>query len=123
MELGELANETRCFKCWSKKARSSDDVFLEEFVDGVHFILSFVLVKRLCFSEKVEDTVMSETDQFNTVYEERVEFKLSPNQDNYNKLIICSLQLGRLLGFNEDAIQDAYYKKIEINYERQNEGY
>ncbi len=40
VELGELANETRCFKFWSKKAPSEQEVILEEYVDGIHFILS-----------------------------------------------------------------------------------
>src|SRR3954454_6608730 len=40
VELGELANETRCFKFWSVKPASARSVILEEFVDGIHFILS-----------------------------------------------------------------------------------
>ena len=40
VELGELANETRCFKFWSIKPSSEKSVVLEEFVDGIHFILS-----------------------------------------------------------------------------------
>ncbi|HAQ08050.1 MAG TPA: dUTPase, partial [Bacillus bacterium] len=40
VELGELANETRCFKFWSLKPSSEKQVILEEFVDGIHFILS-----------------------------------------------------------------------------------
>jgi len=40
VEIGELANQTRCFKFWSKKAVLQKSVILEEFVDGVHFILS-----------------------------------------------------------------------------------
>lgn len=40
VEIGELANETRCFKFWSVKPSSERNVILEEFVDGVHFILS-----------------------------------------------------------------------------------
>ena len=40
VEVGELANETRCFKFWSVKPSSEKSVVLEEFVDGIHFILS-----------------------------------------------------------------------------------
>ncbi len=40
VEIGELANETRCFKFWSVKPASEKQVVLEEFVDGIHFILS-----------------------------------------------------------------------------------
>lgn len=37
VEVGELANETRCFKFWSKKKPSERDVIIEEYVDGIHF--------------------------------------------------------------------------------------
>lgn len=40
VEIGELANETRCFKYWSNKPASEREVILEEYVDGLHFILS-----------------------------------------------------------------------------------
>ncbi|MEG2909687.1 MAG: dUTP diphosphatase, partial [Erysipelotrichaceae bacterium] len=40
IEIGELANETRCFKFWSNKGASSKDVILEEYADGIHFLLS-----------------------------------------------------------------------------------
>src|SRR5690554_6230630 len=43
VEVGELANETRCFKFWSNKSASARAHILEEFVDGVHFILSIGL--------------------------------------------------------------------------------
>ena len=43
VELGELANETRCFKFWSFKPASEKKVILEEFVDGIHFLLSLGL--------------------------------------------------------------------------------
>ena len=40
VEIGELANETRSFKFWSVKPASEKKIILEEFVDGIHFILS-----------------------------------------------------------------------------------
>jgi dimeric dUTPase (all-alpha-NTP-PPase superfamily) len=43
VELGELANETRCFKFWSHKPASEKAVVLEEFSDGIHFLLSIGL--------------------------------------------------------------------------------
>src|SRR5688500_20051556 len=43
VELGELANETRCFKFRSKKPRNDDSVLLEEYVDNRHFRLSLGL--------------------------------------------------------------------------------
>ena len=40
VEISELANETRCFKHWSKKGPSEESVLLEEYVDSLHFFLS-----------------------------------------------------------------------------------
>jgi len=124
VELGELANETRCFKFWSNKPRSDKSVILEEYVDGVHFILSLGLEKKLHYKvEKLERTTLSETQQFNAVFEAAGVFKNDPTQLNYATLFTKFLQLGELLGFTEEDIQRAYFKKNEINYERQNKGY
>src|SRR3954451_21625663 len=40
VEISELANETRCFKHWSKKGPSGVSLLLEEFVDSLRFFLS-----------------------------------------------------------------------------------
>ena len=46
VEIGELANETRCFKYWSKKGPSEKSIILEEYVDCIHFILSIGIEKN-----------------------------------------------------------------------------
>ncbi|MEE0700145.1 MAG: dUTPase [Bacilli bacterium] len=33
VEIGELANETRCFKYWSNKGSSEKDIVLDEYAD------------------------------------------------------------------------------------------
>ena len=124
VELGELANETRCFKFWSTKPRSEKSVILEEYVDGIHFILSLGIKKGLRFNSSGITTVnKSETEQFNDVFEACVTFKNIPSLQQYQHLFTTFLQLGDKLGFSEQAIQEAYYKKNEVNYQRQNEGY
>ena len=52
VEVGELANETRCFKFWSSKPKAADETILEEYVDGLHFILSLGL--DLSFHKHIE---------------------------------------------------------------------
>lgn len=44
VELGELANETRCFKHWSAKGPADPPVILEEFADNMAFVLSIGLI-------------------------------------------------------------------------------
>ncbi|GAA0601117.1 dUTP diphosphatase [Virgibacillus siamensis] len=124
VELGELANETRCFKFWSTKQRSDISVILEEYVDGVHFLLSLGLEKGFEYHGG-SGTVPceSETDQFNRVFSATTEFREHPTETNYITLFEYFVQLGELLGFEEKAIQKAYLEKNEINYERQDQGY
>ncbi|MFC4556638.1 dUTP diphosphatase [Virgibacillus kekensis] len=124
VELGELANETRCFKFWSNKPRSDKAVVLEEYVDGVHFLLSLGLEKGLQFSGAISRPVEnSETEQFNQVFAACTNFNENPSTDNYEQLFESFLLLGNILGFNEQDIKDAYLKKNKTNYKRQNEGY
>ena len=39
VELGELANETRCFKYWSLKPASPKEIVMDEYADGIHEML------------------------------------------------------------------------------------
>lgn len=124
VELGELANETRCFKFWSTKERSAEDVVLAEYVDGIHFLLSIGLAKGFRYERAViEASKVSETEQFNLIFSKAAFFKEDPTSEKYNILFTIYLQLGQLLGFTEESIQQAYFKKNEINFERQDSGY
>lgn len=125
VELGELANETRSFKFWSLKTRNKMDVILEEFVDGIHFILSLGLDKGYRFQSKITnvDNDLTETDQFNQVFEKCIMFNKNQTEENYKALFESFLQLGLMLGIDESKIYEAYVKKNEENFNRQNEGY
>lgn len=124
VELGELANETRCFKFWSTKERAERKVILEEYVDNIHFLLSIGLEKGYHFSKIDFDTVdTQETLQFNRVFQQCLHFYEDQSKENYLQLFKAYLQLGSILGFDEKDILEAYEKKNEVNYERQEQGY
>lgn len=124
VELGELANETRCFKFWSNKPRNEKAVILEEYVDGLHFILSLGLLKGYRYDGgNIEKATISETEQFNQVFDACFRFKNNPGEETYKKLFEEHLRLGELLGFGEAEIQEAYFKKNDTNYNRQKQGY
>jgi dimeric dUTPase (all-alpha-NTP-PPase superfamily) len=40
VEVGELANATRCFKYWSTKEDEGKERMLDEYADVLHFLLS-----------------------------------------------------------------------------------
>ncbi|MFY4774649.1 dUTP diphosphatase [Metabacillus sp. RGM 3146] len=125
VEIGELANETRCFKFWSTKPASDRETILEEFVDGVHFLLSIGL--ELGWEGELElkgeNASESATVQFLAVFESVSDFRKKQSKDTYLAVFREYLYLGELLGFSSEEVERAYVKKNEINHERQEQGY
>lgn len=125
VELGELANETRCFKFWSLKQPAPIEKILEEYVDGLHFILSLGIEKGFENKEisKGTDHPQETTEQFLNVYNQISKFKLDSSYSNYKELFHSYLALGEQLGFSLEDMEHAYFQKNEVNYERQETGY
>lgn len=124
VELGELANETRSFKFWSKKGPSPQSVILEEYVDGVHFLLSLGLALGYEPDDfPTGDAYLDATDAFLDVFRKVTNFGLSKTEAMYETLVVAYLELGYTLGFTEEMITEAYWAKNEVNHERQNQGY
>jgi dimeric dUTPase (all-alpha-NTP-PPase superfamily) len=124
VELGELANETRSFKFWSTKGPSPQDVILEEYVDGIHFLLSLGLAlgyERDSFP--AGSSYLDATDAFLDVFRKVTNFGLSKTEPMYETLMAAYLELGYTLGINEELMVMAYMAKNEKNHERQNQGY
>jgi len=124
VELGELANETRCFKFWSTKKGAARDVILEEYVDNIHFLLSLGIEKGYEFETiETKDTTKNETEQFNDVFRLAIKFYDEQSETTYKQLVENYIQLAKVLGFSEQDIMKAYIEKNEVNYERQKSGY
>ncbi|ABR50719.1 dUTPase [Alkaliphilus metalliredigens QYMF] len=125
VELGELANETRAFKYWSKNPPASRNVILEEYVDCLHFILSLGL--DIGFTgTKIQDGVSGEqtlVEQIKTVFNQIHQFESTLGEAEYWILFEGFLVLGKKLGFESGQIYDAYLAKNKINHQRQAEGY
>ncbi|WP_045523541.1 dUTP diphosphatase [Neobacillus niacini] len=126
VELGELANETRCFKFWSIRPSSEKSVVLEEFVDGIHFILSLGIecgFQNLDYTLEIEPSTVNTTEQFILIYEKVNVFKESKNDIDFKTLLESYLQLGTLLGITYEEMEKAYFTKNEVNYQRQQNNY
>ncbi len=126
VELGELANETRCFKFWSRKPASSKDVVLEEYVDGIHFILSLGIEKNLhleSYNIEFPTDKRELVSEFMKIYAVVHDFSENPKRETYHKLVLAYLTLGQALEFTFEEIEQAYLQKNNINHERQNRGY
>lgn len=124
VEVGELANETRCFKFWSTKQPSEKEVILEEYVDGIHFLLSIGLEKNYFFTAiEPNNKTVTLTKQFNYVFTLILNFKDNQNEKSYIEMFTEYIKLGNLLGFSSEDIYAAYIEKNDVNHQRQNSGY
>ena len=124
VELGELANETRCFKFWSRKPSSSKSVVLEEYVDCLHFLLSIGLDEG--FSQvhiNMKDNPRDLVYQFQDIFNKTTKFYETLKKEDYIDLFEGFLSLGKKLGFSSSEIEKAYLIKNQVNHQRQAEGY
>lgn len=124
IELGEFANETRCFKYWSNKGPSSKDIILDEYADGLHFLLSLGI--PLNTNKYIYDIYQDNndlTDAFLKLYEDALKLNKEYNLTNYINAMQSFINLLPLLGYSENDLISAYLKKAQVNYDRQNSNY
>lgn len=124
VEIGELANETKCFKYWSTKGPASKDIILEEYVDCLHFILSIGLDKsydNIDFIPIQSETEI--TEQFLNLFIDINDFITCNSKDHYITLFQDFISLGLNLDFSMENIENGYLKKNKVNHKRQEEGY
>jgi dimeric dUTPase (all-alpha-NTP-PPase superfamily) len=149
VELGECANEWRGFKFWSQnqsprthKARGpymdlEDAEFynplLEEYVDGLHFVLELGIETGYENIKKDKAFVLGRniTKQFNEILLQtaNVLYSFQSRSSNhetfhyYESLVHLFIGLGEMLGFTWEEVEQAYFTKNEINHTRQESGY
>jgi len=124
VELCELANETRCFKYWSKKPPASREVILGEYVDVVHFVLSLLItfdVTDIDGGQRAEQSDL--TAHFSYMLGLAHQIAVSRNQDDLRELFTALVSLGELLCFSEAEVEQAYLYKNSVNHQRQEQGY
>lgn len=126
VELGELANETRCFKYWSNKSSSPADIVLDEYADGLHFLLSLGVmldIGECAYEGKDLEPYNDPSSGFVYVYRTAIEMYLDFDKDHWIKAMESYVRLLVTLGYNMDEAIAAYLSKMEVNFERQREGY
>jgi len=126
VELGELANETRCFKYWSTKLPSEREIILEEYVDGIHFLVSLGNTLRVELNEDMFKRHIKDIDinkQFIALFSGIASLSTNIKVDHYNEVFNNYINLGYSLGFDLDEIYQGYIEKNKVNYERQESNY
>ncbi len=118
VEIGELANETRCFKYWSKKDIDHELVGYE---------LADTIIMTLCFFnylnidlkivriDKIDRNII---DLFFEVYELATKFSQTEDNETIIKLFVLLINIGYYLGFTDDEIVEFCHNKIKKDLER-----
>jgi len=118
VELGELANESKCFKYWSKKSPDKNLV-LEEYADCLLMIFYFMRE----FDIELNETFPN-TDNNNIIDQFLVLYKLTSNLLNqYTKelikeIFVQMINLGKLLNLSDKEIIASCFNKIKIDKQR-----
>ena len=127
VELGEMCNETRCFKYWSLRGPSPKDVILEEYIDGLHFIMSIGIYAKFDSTQQVHlyeyDAKLTLTECLLDVYSLATALIPDVNRANYYAALTHFLGLSLRLGFSFEDLKQSYAKKLAINYQRQDQAY
>ena len=124
VELGEFANETRCFKYWSYKDPSAKEVILDEYADGMHFLLSLGI--PLGVAEYTHHFHVREKDltaAILMVYEDVAKLLREYTVENYAKAFADYLNIIPLFDYDAEEVLQAYKKKLGTNHTRQATNY
>lgn len=124
VELGELANSTRCFKYWSNKPSEAKERVMDEFADGLHFLISLGIDAELEIYEfKQSSSELTPSDLFLKMYEAVVIFMNDRSEDNYINCFEIYLAIAEKLEMTKDDIFESYLLKLGENYHRQETNY
>lgn len=120
VELGEFANETRCFKFWSQKKDVDKQKINLEYADAFHFFLSlghyFPKCQKSYLLKKPENFFFQLLKVFSETNKLIKNFSLS----QYQKAFRCFLQLSF---FYQIDINRYYLQKRKENFRRQKNNY
>ena len=124
VEIGELANETRCFKYWSDKKPSDKDDILDEFADCMLSTFALCIMVDIDLDEEFKEIKIDNIiEQFKELYCITSKLNSSLDRDTLKLILSNLVNLARLLNFSDEEIIKGCLKKIERNKERFKTGF
>lgn len=114
-----------CPHCDGEGIENTANPLLEEYVDGFHFVLELGIELEIDITQLEWDChkAASITKQFTDIYYLATYLQENQKFYAYDMLIHAYIQLGEMLGFTWEQIEQAYMEKNAINHERQEQGY
>ena len=124
VEIGELANETRCFKYWSMKQNGDKEKVLEEYIDCLFMTLYFSNITDISFNEEFPSSLNGDIiDTFLSLNRFASDISEVPNKDEIKRVLVELDHLAKLLDFTIEDLERVTNKKRKIIEERFNSEY
>lgn len=125
VELGEFANEHASFKYWKKHKDINRDAMIEEFVDGLHFVVSICLDAGLTGDHQFKPKIVSDdaTEQLMASFCQASCLQGTPDKAKSKGLLETYLGNAVILEISESEIIDYYIAKNKINFKRVADNY
>ena len=118
VEIGELANETRFFKYWSNKPMDINLV-KGEYADCIIMTLYFFNILNISLDEDFPNIdKYDKVDIFGRLYKLASDFYYNSDKNIIKEIFVTLINLGYLIGFNNDDIINACLTKINKDKER-----
>ncbi len=122
-EIGEFANEVQSFKYWKKSKKINQDNLLEEYADGLHFLMSFAI--KLNVNSIINPLIISSdiNKQFLEMFKIVTKMSKKLTKSNVQKAVAIYLGLASILEISEEKINEVYTLKNKKNFERLKNNY
>lgn len=105
VKVGELANETQCFKFWVSKKSVVRRRILEKYRECLYTILSIGIEKGFDVTEfELKEVEYELTEQFLNLYIDINDFMVCSSKDNYITIVEDLLGFSLIFGFTDDDI-------------------
>ena len=115
VEIGELANETRYFKYWSSKPMDMDLV-KGEYADCIIITFYFFNIMNINLDEEFKKVnEYDKVDIFGRLYKLASDFYYDDSKDLIKEIFVTIINLGYMIGFNNEDIINACITKINKN--------
>lgn len=128
-ELGELSNEIGFFKYWKKNKKDDKARQYDEWADCMHFLDSLgnkyghvdsILSKDL----KEDEILLNNKDKITYHFAFEYIYKSDLNDEfDYGNALGALIMIGLKLGMTFEDMENAYFEKNQVNYDRLASGY
>src|SRR5690606_10787731 len=123
VELGELANELQFFKYWKENIKIDGQRAIEEYIDVIHFAIGLAVDLGVDEHEYSKMEPRDLNKLFIGIANLATVLSTSKEKEHAKTLVNNIITLGYQLGLDEQTVIEAYNKKNEVNYQRQENGY